>query len=155
MNHSCSVKAIRFYFIASVLVVAGFQLYALRDCTRSHPPRGIAAVSLDDFIAMFSIDAAVLACAVCGCFLLRAVSQSRLHPARAVGLYVLSVIACSLIAPLLMFASQAFCPDCFRGERQLGLFAAPIISALLALGLLVFFLVSLFFCRAHHVEPRV
>ena len=104
MNHSRSVKAIRFYFMASVLVVAGFQLYAIRRARGL--PQWILATSLDDIIGTFSIDAAVLACAVCGCFLLRAVSQSRIHPARAVGLYVLSIIACSLIAPVLMIAND-------------------------------------------------
>jgi glucan phosphoethanolaminetransferase (alkaline phosphatase superfamily) len=144
MNTSRQIKAIRFYIGAAVLVVGGFGIFMFYECFGGR---------LDDFIVLFSIDAAVFVCAFCGYFLLQAVSHARLHAAIAGLLFIVSAIGSALIAPLIMFASKAFWPGFFRGEQGLNFIAAPIYASLLSLGLLVFFLICLFFCRTHYAKP--
>lgn len=104
---------------------------------------------LGDVIVTASIDVAVLACALCGYCLLRAVSKSRIPAIIESTLFIVSMVGSAFIAPLLMYVSKAFWPDCFRGEQGLNYCSAPIYAALLSLVLLLFFLVGLFFCRPH------
>jgi glucan phosphoethanolaminetransferase (alkaline phosphatase superfamily) len=144
MNTSRQIKAIRFYIGAAALVVGGFGLFMFHECSGGR---------LDDFVMLFSIDVAVFVCAICGYFLLQAVSHARLHAIIAVLLFVVSAIGSALIAPLMMFASKVFWPDFFRGEQGLNFIAAPVYASLLSLGLLICFLICIFFCRTNYAKP--
>ena len=154
MKTSRQIKAIRFYVVGASLVVGGFLFFAFKRDIWAYMIEGNWRGSSDDIIAILSIGTAVFACALCGYVILRAVSRSKLNVPNSMVYFFSNQILSAFIAPLLMLASRAFFPDSFRGELQQGFFAAPVISFLLSLGLLVLFLISLFFFRIPHDKPK-
>jgi hypothetical protein len=142
METSPHIIAIRFYAIAVALVVGGLGL------------GGLIVGRLDDTLVVLSIDTGVLVCALCGYFLLRAVSRARLRAPVAIALFVVSAIDSFLVAPLPVLACRALWPHLFRGEQELNFLAAPTLALLVSLALLVFFLPSLFSCRNPQANPR-
>jgi hypothetical protein len=161
MNTSRQIKAIQTYVGVAALIVIGFSVFAgvtmWRDLIQAFRVVGdlcfAQAWFAEEVILSVSIGATIFACALCGYFLLRAVSDSRLHAVMSGFLFVLLALSFVFIPPLLMFASQIFRPDVFRSDSQMNFFLAPLITSVFLLGLLIAFVVSLFFCRHSHAKP--